>query len=217
MKKILILLIVGLLLSACNTPITPTPAVIEPPESNVFSMDQTISGWTPFYFTLSPKETVSELARAYTENNTLWFDISIQSTYLYLMKDQSDYADVEMTATYENFYKERNYIALVCRYSPAGWYEFNVSSTGLTAILKYSQDTGYTKLGQEQNETSYLSRTNPQTITAKCYGQSLTLLVNGTELFTYMDDSYTSGQIGISVGSEKYVPIRVGVTEFTWK
>ncbi len=216
MKKLIILLVLLMLLVGCDTvadfPATPAPV----PTLNTFPLDKTIDGWSQFAFSFGSKESLKENTKVMVEDGKLWFTIGLDSTYLYLINDQAEYSNVEMTARFVNVEKSDNYLTFVCRYTPAGWYEFNISSSGYAAILKYDAANGYTKLGSDQNETVYPDRANPIVVTAQCNNDELIMTINGKTTYKELDSSYSSGKIGISVGSNQYNPVKVGIDQFNW-
>lgn len=168
-----------------------------------------LADWT--YFLMSGKD---ENFTLNAENGKLRFDIQQRDTYVYLINNALDVADVRIDTSNENLGRNANNISLMCRYSDRGWYEFNIASNGEYSILRYDANnqtyralwTGGSTLinmGQEVNEYS-----------AVCQGDSLSLYINGGFVKTIKDDSIKSGLAGISVSSFGSIPIIVEFDAF---
>jgi hypothetical protein len=148
------------------------------------------------------------------ENSRLHFDIQGSDTYVYVVNNALEVADVRIDTSTENLGRNANNISLMCRYSDRGWYEFNIASNGEYSILKYDANTqsyralwtgGSTliNMGQEVNE-----------YTAVCQGDSLSLYINGGFVKTIKDNSIKSGLAGVSVSSFNVTPIVVDFDAF---
>jgi len=103
---------------------------------------------------------------------------------------------------------------LICRYSEAGWYEFNIGSNGLFFIYRYdpAEDEPYVllwsggsreiKTGKEVN--NYISI---------CNENRLTLKINGKEKITVKDSNLSSGNIGFAISSYNVLPVVVNINK----
>ena len=168
-----------------------------------------LADWT--YFLMSGKD---ENFTLQAENSKLRFDIQARDTYVYMVNNALDVADVRIDTSNENLGRNANNVSLFCRYSDRGWYEFNIASNGEYSILKYDNNTrvyralwtgGSTliNMGQEVNE-----------YTAVCQGDSLSLYINGGFVKTIKDTTIKSGLTGISVSSFGVTPIVVEFDAF---
>jgi serine protease Do len=168
-----------------------------------------LADWT--YFLMSGKDENFTLE---AENGKLRFDIQARDTYVYVVNNALDVADVRIDTSNENLGRNANNVSLMCRYSDRGWYEFNIASNGEYSILKYDNNTqsyralwtgGSTliNMGQEVNEYA-----------AVCQGDSLSLYINGGFVKTIKDTTIKSGLAGISVSSFGSIPIIVEFDAF---
>ncbi len=168
-----------------------------------------LADWT--YFLMSGKDESFTLE---AENSKLRFDIQAYDTYVYLVNNALEVADVRIDTSMENLGRNANNVSLMCRYSDRGWYEFNIASNGEYSILKYDNNTqayralwtgGSTliNMGQKVNEYSIV-----------CQGEALSLYINGGFVKTIKDNSLKSGLAGISVSSFNSIPIVVDFDAF---
>lgn len=168
-----------------------------------------LADWT--YFLMSGEDGNFTLG---AENSKLRVDIQKRQTYVYLVNNALDVANVRIDTSTENLGRNANNISLICRYSDRGWYEFNIASNGEYTILEYDNNiqdyralwTGGSTLinmGQEVNE-----------YTAVCQGEELSLYINGGFVKTIKDNTMKSGLAGISVSSFEATPIIVDFDAF---
>jgi hypothetical protein len=184
---------------------TPTPAV-------------------PLYFTeefdgsLDRWQTIGDASQVKLppENGSLHFQLSQkdgQTPSVYLINNASPYNDVQVEAVTTNNGNNSNGVDLICRLNENGWYEFEVSNTGLYDI--YAIDTpnnSYVTLGSG-NSSAIKTGLAQNTYTAICKGNELTLLVNGVLVTTIQETKFifTEGRIGIGVSSLQGFPVDVSV------
>lgn len=171
--------------------------------------DGDLSDWT--YFLTSGDD---DSFQATVENSRLHFEIEDQNTWIYLLNDQIEMADVRIDTIAENLGRNNNNVSLICRYNDNGWYEFNVANNGEYTILRYdSRNNSYNTLftGGSLNINTGLD-TNEYT--AVCSGNKLSLYINGVETRTVQDNTYKSGLSGISVSSFNVTPIIVDFDYF---
>lgn len=168
-----------------------------------------LTDWT--YFLMSGKDENFTLE---AENGKLRFDIQENDTYVYMINNALEVADVRIDTSTENLGRNANNISLMCRYSDRGWYEFNIASNGEYSILKYDNNTqayralwtgGSTLINMGQKVNEY---------TAVCQGESLSLYINGGFVKTIKDATIKSGLAGISVSSFNATPIIVEFDAF---
>lgn len=150
---------------------------------------------------------------ATVQNSMLHFDIHDTNTWIYLINDQIEMADVRIDTRVENLGRNNNNVSLICRYNDNGWYEFNIANNGEYTILRFDTRTNaysalFTggsrdiKTGQDVNE-----------YTAICEGNRLTLGINGIETRTVTDNTFKTGLTGLSLSSFNVTPI---IAEFDY-
>lgn len=95
----------------------------------------------------------------------------------------------------------RNNISLVCRYTDAGWYEFNMGSDGVWSIQIYDR-------GADSYDTLYNGGSNyinlkllSNEFAAECIDDELSLYINGQFIFSVNDSQYREGQVGFVVST----------------
>ena len=153
-----------------------------------------------------------------TEGEVMKFEIQDQETYIYRFYEGKEFDDVTVETTVENFGNTNNGIALICRATAAGWYEFRISSSGNYAIYRFEQklkDSGKNPYTLIMNGASTAINAGFKTnkLTFTCQGNSLKPFVNDTEIKSinkpFEDGAYTSGQSGIGVMSYSDFPVKV--------
>jgi hypothetical protein len=88
---------------------------------------------------------------------------------------------------------------VVCRWQdPQNYYAFALGFDGTPMIIKLQNGTATVMAeGELQYDTSEWNQ-----IGANCYGPALTLYLNGTAVLQTIDPTFSSGYIGIFVGTE---------------
>jgi hypothetical protein len=146
----------------------------------------------------------------------LVFDLQGKGEWAYAIYNAQTYDDVRIDVSAENRGTNNNNISLICRYSPnGGWYEFNVTNSGLYYI-SYAQKTPEDKIIYSRiadggsNKIKQGRNTNQYSII--CRGHTLTLYINNIMTRQIDDNQYVlkSGNIGVSVSSFTIVPVTVG-------
>ena len=100
---------------------------------------------------------------------------------------------------------DNNVLGVICRYQDEkNYYGFLISSDGYYGILKV-MDGNYKILNSVNMEFSEIIKKGSEMnhIRADCKGPSLVLSVNGTRLAETVDNDFTSGKVGLIVGSYK--------------
>ena len=164
--------------------------------------DNPLSDWV--YFLMNGQESGFD---ANIENSNLHIDISDSNTWVYFYLDSLDVDNVRVETKFENLGRNNNNVSLICRYSDAGWYEFNVANNGEYTIFRYdAPEDKYTALF---SGGSTLIKTGKDTnvITAICNGDQLTLGINGQAVRTIRDKNMKSGKVGFSLSSFDVTPI----------
>lgn len=136
------------------------------------------------------------------------FDIRDTFTWVYFIYQPLDTADVRLETEALNLGRNTNNVSLICRYSEAGWYEFNISNGGLYDIYRFDPNTrDYVTLGSG-GTTSIVTGQGTNQYAIECNGEELSLFVNGgPAIKTVKDKTLTSGKVGISVSSFPVTPI----------
>jgi S1-C subfamily serine protease len=148
----------------------------------------------------------------YTEGGKLVFDITGKHIYSYFAYDPYFYEDVRLDAIAENRGMNNNNVSLICRATDEGWYEFSIANNGLWWIYGYDGD--YSMLANGGSTAVNMGKgVNEYTIL--CYGNTLALYINGSEIHTMYENNFAfrEGQVGIGVSSFDVLPI---IVEFDW-
>lgn len=98
---------------------------------------------------------------------------------------------------------EDNNFGLICRFVDDGnFYFFWVSSDGYQTIGKYQNGESSLISGDSMQSTSAVFAGNATNhLRADCIGSQLTLYANGEMLSTVTDTSFSSGDVGVMVGT----------------
>jgi predicted small secreted protein len=149
----------------------------------------------------------------FTENSALTFDLNDKNLWAYATYDPFEYEDVRVDMSVTNRGVNNNNVSIICRYTEAGWYEFNVANNGLYWIYaaEVSNDFVDYKLVYSGGSTSIKSGKGTNEYTVICNGNTLSLFINGKET-RVVDETkagYTSGKIGVSVSSFDTLPVTV--------
>jgi S1-C subfamily serine protease len=140
-------------------------------------------------------------------NSKFRVEINDPNTWVYFYLDPLDVADVRIDTSFDNLGRNNNNVSLICRYSDAGWYEFNVANNGEYTIFRYDTATQqYTALFSG-GSTAIKTGKDTNEITAICRGDQLTLGINGVEVRTIRDKNLKSGKVGLSLSSFDVTPI----------
>lgn len=149
----------------------------------------------------------------YSENGAFVFDLQDSYLWPYVLYDPWTYSDVMVEFEAENLGNNNNMVALVCRYDPErGWYEFNVTNSGLYDIFYYDavQLKDYQRLYNGGSTAINMGKdTNVYSIV--CQGNNLSLYINGVLARTIQDKNLKEGQIGFSVSSFADYPVIVNL------
>jgi len=197
-------------LSPTPTPIPPTPT----PEVQQFFTETFPEDYSD-HWTYFLREGDEEKFSLTSTGDGLLFDLNGRGIFSYLVYEPFEYEEVRIDATVENIGVNDNNITLFCRYSPeAGWYEFNIYSSGLYDILFTKPDPAgnlnYGLIAEGgSNKINMGKATNKYSII--CKKDSLSLFINDVETRTAGIPNYVlgNGKIGISASSFGQVPVQV--------
>lgn len=141
-------------------------------------------------------------------------DIRREVAWMYYIFQPLQVADIRLEVEAVNQGRNNNNVSLICRYSDAGWYEFNIANNGLYWIFRYDTDgLGYVELASG-GATSINMGQGVNVYSAVCDGDQLALFINGGKAIkTVTDRNLKEGQVGFSVSSFNVTPI---ILEFTY-
>ncbi|NPV55758.1 MAG: hypothetical protein HPY76_03665 [Anaerolineae bacterium] len=152
----------------------------------------------------------------------LAFELPAPETYHYVEYEGATYDNVYVEAKFETINSGQNGIAIICRSSDDGWYEFRVSTSGVSAgrfnvyrydtVLKEQNRVPYVNLltGYESFATLDLvnGRNKSNVIGMLCNGSELAFQINGKQVqgpdkkpLVIEDDTLTDGYFGVGVMS----------------
>jgi len=165
--------------------------------------------WTEVHFTTADKAQYATYAGTDADAIQPSFNIQIPKTYIYLFDMNVDYEDVRLSTQVVSYGQNTNYTTLVCRYDvDRGWYEFNVSNSGIVAVLRYDHEHGYKLIGEGGLQTMKRGDAMNE-VTASCIGNELSIEVNGKLWRTFRDDTIHHGYIGVGAGSGTLYPVSI--------
>jgi hypothetical protein len=127
------------------------------------------------------------------------------------MYELRNYADVRIEVEVTNQGSNNNNVGLVCRFSEYGWYEFNISSSGVYSIYAFDNKeyrllrnggSTWIKMGQDTNHYS-----------VECIENELTLYINDQKVWSGEENTFKSGLVGISASTKNYQPV---IIDFEW-
>ena len=92
-----------------------------------------------------------------------------------------------------------NYFGLICRYQDLdNFYFFLLSSDGFAGIGMYLNDELQFLSGEQFNQTDAINQGNATNhVRADCVGDQLTLYVNGEQVATATDSTFSNGNVGM--------------------
>jgi hypothetical protein len=182
-----------------------------------FKSNETNTWSDPVFIVGNPK-----MAEIDTQSNSLSFNLKDLETYVYKFYDKEAYDDVEITANVSNLGDNSNGIALICRASDQGWYEFRASSGGTYEVFAYEQskkDHGENPYRLIESGGSGLINAKDNKLGFSCKGTSLKMFANDKEIKPShgpIDDSaFTKGKVGVGTMSFKRVPVKLAFDKVT--
>lgn len=184
------LLVLVLATLACGLPSTTTTT-----DSNVLFQDDfsdTGSGW----YTLSDSDGVMDYS-----NGAFRMFVSSTDLLLFTTAGQSLQSDVVIDVdTVKAGGPDDNAFGVICRYVDTdNFYFFVISSDGYAGIAKYVNNelSVITGSGQMEATDAISQGASSNHIQASCVGSTLTLTVNGTQLYSITDTSFSTGDVGL--------------------
>jgi hypothetical protein len=167
----------------------------------------TVDNW--YWFLTNGDENQFDI---YTQDGKLVFDINGSYIWSYFAYDPWFYQDVRVDARAENRGMNNNNVSLICRGTEDGWYEFNIANNGLWWIYAFDDVNAhdYVELANGGSNAINMGKgVNDYTI--MCYGQTLSLYINGVKIHSLQENRYVfrEGQVGVGVSSFDVLPILV--------
>jgi S1-C subfamily serine protease len=173
-----------------------------------------LSNWT--YHVLRGNENQLTITPDKSNGGILTVKLNDPKLEVYFTYDPYTYQDSILSLTYRNRGHNSNNVNVVCRWSDNGWYEFTVQNDGLWQIWAYDQagNTGYNMLSS--GGSTLINLTGDNAITAACYGNDLSLYINGQEVKTITDTHYflSSGQVGFGLNISPSNPVIPVIVDF---
>jgi S1-C subfamily serine protease len=158
-------------------------------------------------------------------NNRLKVKLPSAETYTYIENLGYVYDDVYVETEFTTIAGGRNGMAVICRSSDVGWYEFRISTRGMYAgsyeIYRFDFEqkskgrNPYVRLIASERTYSQDIKNGFQTnaIGMSCYGNELRFWVNGVEQTRHnkavVDNVLSSGYVGIGVMSFSDGPVDI--------
>ena len=171
--------------------------------------DGDISNWTKTVLKNSD-EGDTDLAKVTVADGRLVFDLD-KWLLAYVFYDPYEYEDVRIDARVENRGTNVNDVLLVCRSSDEGLYLVNIANSGLFSMYAWeaASDT-YTRIA-DGGSNSIRSGKETNDYGLVCKDKRLTLYINDKKVRDYTDNRFVfrSGKVGVGVGSENQLPVKV--------
>ena len=205
-------------------PTTPAPTSTSTPSptpegryTTEFDGTTELKQWQSFLIDPNTLRKVERSAERVTEDiqdGVFRFEIRQKFTWVYYIYGLLEAADVQVETEATNRGRNTNNVSLICRYSDAGWYEFNIGNSGLYNIFRYDPNAGNYVLLADGGTININTGQGTNRYTAICQGDQLSLYINGgTAVKTVTDRQLNKGKIGLSVSSFEVAPI---IVEFDW-
>jgi S1-C subfamily serine protease len=176
--------------------------------------DGDLSNWT--YHVLTGNEKQLTITPSASNGGMLSVTLNDPKLAVYFTYDPYTYTDTLLSLTYRNRGHNSNNVNVVCRWSTDGWYEFTVQNDGLWQIYAYDKvgGSGYNLLSS--GGSTLINTTGENMISAGCYGNDLSLYINGQEIKTVTDTHYylSNGQVGFGVNISPSNPVTPVIVDF---
>ncbi len=187
-----------------------------------------IDNWTWYFVTGNTQDN----AQVMLDNDRLKVQLEPkEEAHLKMFENTHMYQDVIVSTTFENFGSNTNGVAVLCRVSDKGWYEFRISTGGLYSIMRYDQalrDADQVPYVTIASGGSTLIKTGLKAnkIAMSCAGNQFRFFVNDVEIKkdkmkippTKMDEfkKLGEGTTGLAVYAESNTdsPVKIEFTSF---
>ena len=196
--------------AATEAPAVEIPAD-EPPD---FFLDEFENGLDNYsYFLLGEGD--EKNMDLYWDEDKIVFDLNGPNLWPYVTYDPYIYTDVRIDVEAENLGNNNNMVTMLCRYDEdLGWYEFNITNSGLYWIYYYDNVIAkdYINLYNGGSTAIKMGR-DTNVYTAICEGTELSLYINGVLARSVEHKDLKEGQVGFGVSSFENYPVKVN---FNW-
>jgi len=203
--------------------LTPTQTITPSPTASMFfteEFNQPLNEFWTLHIYGPNKDLISKVKTQVNEGN-LEVEITREDIYAYYFFNQFSYTDVRLDMRAENRGRRTNNISLICRKSDDGWYEFSVGSDAawylFYANVSKNKSNALYKLVANGAALALKQGNDTNEYTMICEGESITLMVNGTELkgSPIRETIYKlkKGSVGMNVSSLNVVPV---IVDFDW-
>ncbi|HEY9086555.1 MAG TPA: hypothetical protein VIO36_00200 [Anaerolineaceae bacterium] len=146
------------------------------------------------------------------------FTLKDANTYAYRFQEGADYDDVTVEVDTTNLGDNDNGIALICRASDAGWYEYRVTSGGMYSVFLYDaalKGSGTNPYRTLDSGGSGLLTGKQSSLKFVCEGNTLRIYANGEEIeprngtIEDKNNTFASGEVGIGAMSNARTPVKI--------
>jgi hypothetical protein len=199
-------------------PFTPTTAILSSFTEEFVSEEQWKAGWSSQLRNGDPRK--EKNFKYAISNGELSVDLTHQYVWGYFLYDPSIvYSQVEMEVVVDGL-RSIDTLGLVCQFSDAGWYEFDINGGGEYFVrfvdsMKADQDEGRFLIDNGSvRGFKYATETITENrIRVRCGGNYLSFSINDTELMKDFPTRFIleHGQVGLSVRSYENYPVQVVV------
>ncbi|HEX2994591.1 MAG TPA: hypothetical protein VHP14_07200 [Anaerolineales bacterium] len=154
------------------------------------------------------------------DGGKLSWNLDTKDLAQYLFYKAYSYQDVKVEVRADNRGVNNNFVSLACRYDPeVGWYEFQVSSSGLYNVYFIEKiEGGKWRYNRIVNGGSLAIKQGKgvNEYAAVCKGDQLALYINGEKAAAAKEAKYSlsEGQVGIGVWSQNSLPVSVDMEWF---
>lgn len=203
--------------------LAPTATIVPSPTPSRFfteEFDQPLNEFWTFILFGPNKDEVSRVETEVSDSR-LRVNITREDIYAYYFFEQFSYSDVRLDMRAENRGRRTNNVSLICRESEEGWYEFSVGSDAAWYLF-------YAHIPKGETDARYRRVANGATLALKqgnavnqytmiCDGETITLMVNDTELkgspISETIYKLKEGSVGMNVSSLYVTPV---IVDFDW-
>ena len=210
-------------------------AVVEPTEDNTpdclvtgtYQFDEVSPCWPNDPEELYSVTTVSDMRKVFSgiKDGAFEFEVKIpEEMYLYSFNTNNLYPEVILETNVLKIEPSvnKNGFILACHVNEDGWYEARMDSGGYYHVYQYetiNKELGknpYTTLSEGGTPAIQVGQNKVNTMRFECMQDSLTLLINGEEVWYEKMNVNSGGAIGIGVNTfaGKY-PVHIGFDYLT--
>jgi len=196
---------------------TETPAPEALPETQGYYTEEFEGNLDPWTSSIAGEESRVETSM---EDGRLVFHLSPSGDTIptmYYFNENFTYTDVRIDVVTTNNGNNSNAVILICQSNEGGWYEFDVSNSGIYTIYAWDAAQQVWSELDAGNSSSIGSGLATNTYTAVCRGNDLSLFVNGELAASIVDTTFnfSEGSIGFGVSATQAVPVDLFIDSLT--